>query len=352
MENDEELHSISSANSETKQDEEQEEDVNDKTNGLFADIFGESDEEDKFLEVFFCIRLKGSITQTEKVLPNEQFTSGQHFVSDFDMMMIQKKASSHRRQRKKDLDFQTEQDNKAAEIVQKMFNAVRSDRQKVEAGELAVEKLQLCTYLKTQLNRSGLYESFVENNVHHAIAEWLSILPDGSLPNIKIRETLLSILENVVYLLNLKWTYPTASILKSSQLGRCLKTLSKHPKETPKNRHNASKLIFNWMRPIYGVVTNFSDLSREEREVEHQRHSNKIKPSQQNIKILANPQKSVTPQNVQMARARIPQPSLTNYINRPPKSNIVEAANSGTREKLIRMKQTKIFQKKVRKSKN
>uniref|UniRef100_A0A6G3MFJ4 Protein IWS1 homolog (Trinotate prediction) n=1 Tax=Henneguya salminicola TaxID=69463 RepID=A0A6G3MFJ4_HENSL len=162
MENDEELHSISSANSETKQDEEQEEDVNDKTNGLFADIFGESDEEDKFLE--------GSITQTEKVLPNEQFTSGQHFVSDFDMMMIQKKASSHRRQRKKDLDFQTEQDNKAAEIVQKMFNAVRSDRQKVEAGELAVEKLQLCTYLKTQLNRSGLYESFVENNVHHAIA--------------------------------------------------------------------------------------------------------------------------------------------------------------------------------------
>lgn len=52
-------------------------------------------------------------------------------------------------------------------------------------------------YLYIKLSRQDLKETFIDSGVMSAIKEWLSPLPDRSLPALKIREELLKILQEV-----------------------------------------------------------------------------------------------------------------------------------------------------------
>lgn len=108
--------------------------------------------------------------------------------------------------------------------------------------------------------RQDLKETFIDSGVMTAIKEWISPLPDKSLPALRIREELLRILMEVSAHLRPRWRrqpgfsvsfcasslqLPSVSqeTLKHSGIGRAVMFLYKHPKESRSNKDLALKLI-------------------------------------------------------------------------------------------------------------
>lgn len=109
--------------------------------------------------------------------------------------------------------------------------------------------------------RQDLKETFIDSGVMSAIKEWISPLPDKSLPALRIREELLRILQEVSavdvsvclrFLGGLRVSPRGSSLqlpsvsqetLKHSGIGRSVMFLYKHPKESRANKDLALKLI-------------------------------------------------------------------------------------------------------------
>lgn len=113
--------------------------------------------------------------------------------------------------------------------------------------------------------RQDLKETFIDSGVMSAITEWISPLPDKSLPALRIREELLRILQEVRVPTgqNQNGNHPSFSLtaqdvsglflpqlpsvsqetLKHSKIGRAVMFLYKHPKESRPNKDLALKLI-------------------------------------------------------------------------------------------------------------
>ena len=132
--------------------------------------------------------------------------------------------------------------------------------------------------------RSDLQSAFIENGILTMLAvravssphtitppppsqEWLTPLPDHSLPHAKIRESLLDLLRTVSTTLKQNPASPLtphpsplppppspltpppqyplvdSSLLKESKVGKAVMLLYRHPKESRKNKEKAGKLI-------------------------------------------------------------------------------------------------------------
>lgn len=111
--------------------------------------------------------------------------------------------------------------------------------------------------------RQDLKETFIDSGVMTAIKEWISPLPDKSLPALRIREELLRILMEVSahpeggvgsialgpaphphpHLSSLQLPSVSQETLKHSGIGRAVMFLYKHPKESRSNKDLALKLI-------------------------------------------------------------------------------------------------------------
>ncbi|KAL5476040.1 hypothetical protein EMCRGX_G025942 [Ephydatia muelleri] len=157
-------------------------------------------------------------------------------VSDFDLMMQKRKEamSRARRRHKKDV-YITANDDHIAAMLRQMKQAAEEDRKLNLERKAATKKLQLLPVVTSHLKKAELLSSFIECGILSALADWLTPLPDHSLPNLKIRESILDVLG----------TFPPldSSLLKSSRLGKAVMLIYRHPKETRKNREKAGKLI-------------------------------------------------------------------------------------------------------------
>ena len=65
----------------------------------------------------------------------------------------------------------------------------------------ATRKLKMLSLVVTQLRKLDLREAFLDAGVLGVITDWLTRLPDGSLPHLQIRDNMLKILSEV-FLLN------------------------------------------------------------------------------------------------------------------------------------------------------
>lgn len=61
----------------------------------------------------------------------------------------------------------------------------------------ATRKLKLLPIVKTQLMKLDLKEAFLDAGVLGVVTDWLTPLPDRSLPHLQIRESLFKILTEV-----------------------------------------------------------------------------------------------------------------------------------------------------------
>merc|ERR1712137_636908 len=112
-----------------------------------------------------------------------------------------------------------------------------------------------------------------EDHILDAIGEWIRPLPDNSLPAYNIRNELLKILNDLPC---------EVSHLRTADIGKILKLLSKHPDETSDNRKICKEIIDRWLRTVVGrPVNNFrKPTDREDEEKRHrQNHRGKEKES-------------------------------------------------------------------------
>ncbi|KGG51368.1 hypothetical protein DI09_37p50 [Mitosporidium daphniae] len=167
------------------------------------------------------------------------------------------------RGRKRGLDEETELDSQAAHLIDRMQTAASQDsycisNQKVATQKISIlpevlEKLSRFYRLLISNHRRDLIDYLLDNRILDAIRLWLEPYPDGSLPSIDVRKSILHILAQL----------PIEKIhLKESGLGKVVMYLYKSPDETRENKKLAYKLIDKWSRPIIGHSLNYKDLSR------------------------------------------------------------------------------------------
>lgn len=130
-------------------------------------------------------------------------------------------------------------------------------------GKPAINKLKKLPLLIEALSKKQLQHEFLDHGVLTLLKNWLEPLPDGSLPNINVREAILRILTD--YPIDLD-QYDRREQLKKSGLGKVIMFLSRSDEETTTNRKLAKDLVDKWSRPIFNKSTRFEDMRNADEE--------------------------------------------------------------------------------------
>ncbi|CAH8466769.1 unnamed protein product [Schistosoma bovis] len=308
-----------------------------QVDGIIADIFGESDAEEEFegfaeneldkgieeeVEVQTSSELvtkKGPLTTAGENEGDEESEHDDEFVSDFDRIMEKKKEESRRRRRRnRDIEFLNDSDDLIVETISRMKSAADEDRQLLTASRPATKKLNMLKEVLAILRRADLKSALIENGMLSAITEWLSPLPGHTLPNLVIRDSMLTSLSEFQSL--------SSEVLQESGIGKALMYLYKHPRETRENKDRAGRLINEWLRPIFNLTSDYRTLTKEERkqlDYEHLPKRRNIDNEAYNHRDINRELDGETKGLLRpgdpgwVNRARVPQPSNKDYIIRP-----------------------------------
>lgn len=144
-------------------------------------------------------------------------------------------------------------------FLAKMEFAAEKDVSLNRAGKPAIEKLLMLPRLWAVIHncKSSLQLEFIRCGVLASLRKWLEPLPDGSLPNVQVRNTVLQIL--VALPINLEEEVVMQE-LKASELGSAIMFLANLPIETNANRKLAKELVEKWSRGIFRISDKFEDL--------------------------------------------------------------------------------------------
>ncbi|CAF4600788.1 unnamed protein product, partial [Rotaria sp. Silwood2] len=180
-------------------------------------------------------------------------------------LYLEKKAEKRRGNRRRggkngDIDLAgNNTDQLVSKLIDQMKIATEEDRIFNKSRQPATAKLLLLPTVEQHLYRVDLTEIFLDHGILTVFKDWLSPLPDKSLPNIKIRESLIKSLRQ-------QFAGVNADALRDSGIGKALMYLYKHPRETKENKIKLIKIIHDWARPIFNLDTDYKLLTREERQ--------------------------------------------------------------------------------------
>jgi hypothetical protein len=184
---------------------------------------------------------------------------------------IPKLPKSRRGGKKKKYD--AEDDEQAKQILTnlctQMKQAADKDRNLNRLQRPAVEKLKLLKKAVTHLELRHFHQYIIEKlEMLDVIRDWLTVLPDGSLPEMNVRNAMYRVLElfelekyepgdiRDYFLMSSQRTEtlinqdPSKRVFKP--FCKTIKFLCAHPKETVGNRQRLKKMIMRWCRPLVG----------------------------------------------------------------------------------------------------
>lgn len=143
------------------------------------------------------------------------------------------------------------------QFMAKLDVAAETDADLNRNSKPAIEKLKMLPELWTVLQKRQLQMEFLDRGVLTSLKDWLEPLPDGSLPNMNIRTTLLKLLTDLPIDVE---QFERREQLKKSGLGKVVMFLSRLPEETAANKKLARDLVDKWSRPIFQKSTRYEDL--------------------------------------------------------------------------------------------
>lgn len=112
-------------------------------------------------------------------------------------MMQKKREENYRRRKRKNTDIINDSDDMIADMITMMKTASDEDFELNRAGRPASCKLRLLSRIEDPLRKIDLREALLDSGILSVITDWLTPLPDRSLPNIRVREVLLQVLLDV-----------------------------------------------------------------------------------------------------------------------------------------------------------
>lgn len=270
-------------------------------------------------EIAAAAGLDGSSSDSEVDEGNRSNRSD--MVYDFDIMMQKKREENYKRRKRKNFDIINDSDDMISEMLSQMKQAADEDFRNNEANKTAASKLYLWKKVEPILKKIDYREALLDSGVLSVITDWLTPLPDRSLPNISIRSALLSIL--------IDYNVCDTDRLKASGIGRAVMGLTRHPKESKENREKARQLITAWSRPIFNKDIDHHSISKEEREsrdLDWQAKAKRARASTSTSSAETPPASAKKSQSDKgpgpgekgwIPRARVPMPSTRDYVVRP-----------------------------------
>lgn len=125
-----------------------------------------------------------------------------------------------------------------------MIEALQKDKQSNKDKRPALNRLKLVDSISSQLLNKNIQKDLLEYNILEVIKEWLEPMSDGTLPNIKIRKSILEVLMNL--------PVNKAQLFRSNGIGKIVNFYNKNKEENNEVRALARELVKKW---TYVIVT-------------------------------------------------------------------------------------------------
>lgn len=163
----------------------------------------------------------------------------------------------------------------------------------------ATAKLRMLPQVMDVMQKTGMSQSILDNNLLEGVRRWLEPLPDKSLPSLNIQNTFFETLSKM---------YIDTGSLKESGLGRVVIFYTKCKRVTPHIARIANTLVSNWSRPIIKRSASYRD-----RQIPVAAETEEIAPRTKMHELL----KKAESESKQFTRARMPQSSIGSYVVAP-----------------------------------
>lgn len=149
-------------------------------------------------------------------------------------------------------DNHAELSRQAENLMAQMEAALDADREAFDHKQPALHKLRMLKKAQDAFSIQKLHDHLLRGGVLGVLKGWLEPMPDGSMPNSKVRS---GVLQMLVSLKVNTHDEEHRDWLKSSGVGKLVMLLTRLPEETNENRRVAKGLVESWSRPILGEGT-------------------------------------------------------------------------------------------------